>query len=278
MNIKMIVTDIDDTLLTSNHVISDRTKQALIAAQEKGIYVVLASGRPVPAMTAFAEELGLDRYGSYLISYNGAVIWDCASRETVFEQKLTNDTLRKLYEISEREDVYIHTYSDSSIITDEVCEHIEFESRLTGMPIETVDDFTGTVQGDVIKAMLLDEPARLREVHDTLTDWAKERVSMTISKPFFLEFMHKDVDKGATLHRLAGKLGIKKEEIVAFGDSFNDMTMLQYAGTGVAMGNAKEEVKRIADCVTLCNDSDGIADWLAGRSSLPDASADMKAI
>lgn len=276
MSIKMIVTDIDDTLLTSDHMISEKTKRALLDAQDQGIRVVLASGRPVPAMTAFAEELGLDRYGSYLISYNGAVIWDCANGTTVFEQKLSNETLVKLYEISERENVYIHTYSDTSIITDEVCEHTEFESRLTGMPIETVDDFTGTVQGDVIKAMLLDDPTRLREVHDTLADWAKERVSMTISKPFFLEFMHKDVDKGATLHRLAAMLGIDKDEIVAFGDSYNDMTMLEYAGTGVAMGNAKEDVKRIADCVTSGNDADGIAEWLSRRNGLSDLSSERE--
>ena len=153
MSIKMIVTDIDDTLLTSDHMISEKTKRALLDAQDQGIRVVLASGRPVPAMTAYAKELGLDRFGSHLISYNGAVIWDCANEKTVFEQKLPREKLMELYEISERENVWIHTYSDTSIITDEVCEHIEFESRLTGMPIETVDDFPGAVQGDVIKAM-----------------------------------------------------------------------------------------------------------------------------
>jgi Cof subfamily protein (haloacid dehalogenase superfamily) len=262
MNIKMIVTDIDDTLLTGSHNISERTRQALLDAQNKGIYVVLASGRPVPAMTGFAQELGLDRYGSYLISYNGAVLYDCRERKIIFEQRLQNEILKKLYAISERENVYIHTYSDSAIITDDICEHTEFESTLTGMPIEKVDDFNASVEGDVIKAMLLDDPKRIREVHDSLTDWARDTISMTISKPFFLEFMHKDVDKGATLGRLAAKLGIARDEIVAFGDSNNDMTMLQFAGTGVAMGNAKDEVKQIADCITACNNSDGIAEYL----------------
>ena len=118
MNYKMIVLDMDDTLLRDDHTISEHTKKALMAAQEMGVKVVLASGRPTYAMIDVAKELKLDDYGSYILSFNGAKIINADTKEELFSSTLSPETVHHLYDISQRENVGIQTYIGDSIITE----------------------------------------------------------------------------------------------------------------------------------------------------------------
>ena len=250
MKYKMIATDMDDTLLNSEGKISKENKEAIMKAQEMGVKFVLASGRPTFAMRNFAKELKLDKYGSYMLSYNGAIITECATDKIWLEEKLSVEDTHRIYDLSREHNVHILTYVEDEIATETSSEYIDVEVDLTGMPYRKVDCFKSTVTEPVVKCIMLEEPDYLKEVEKKLNELLEGEYSLAISKPFFLEIMKKGIDKGASLLKLAHKLGIKAEEIVAVGDSYNDMTMLEVSGMPIAVENAKEEVKNIAKFTT----------------------------
>ncbi|TCZ78289.1 HAD family phosphatase [Paenibacillus albiflavus] len=259
MNYKMIVLDLDDTLLQDDHTISPRTKQALMKAQEAGVKVVLASGRPTFGMVEVAQELELEKYGSFILSYNGAKITNCKTGEELFSSTLSVETVHELYEISQQEGILIQTYVGDDIVTETDNEFTDIEGVITGMRIVIVDSFVQAVQEPVVKCLMLANPEQLVVIEKKLQQQLAGRMSVMRSKPFFLEFTEAGVDKGTSLHQLALKLGIKQEEVIAMGDSYNDLAMIQYAGLGVAMGNAPDDIKQIANYVTDTNKNDGVA-------------------
>ncbi|MFB7138342.1 Cof-type HAD-IIB family hydrolase [Gottfriedia sp. NPDC056225] len=259
MDYKMIVLDIDDTLLTDHHVISPRTKEALLKAQDIGVKVVLASGRPTFAMHKLAEELLLHDYGSYVLSFNGGIITDYRTKNNVYECALTKDQAHELYEISKKHNVFVHTYIENDIITEQGNQYTDIEGELTGMPIKEVSSFTGHVQKDVVKLLMLEDPEKLAQVEKILQKELEGKISVMRSKPFFLELTNIEVDKGKSLNHLIQILGIRQDEVIAVGDGYNDLPMIKFAGLGVAMGNAPEEIKQQADYVTATNNEDGVA-------------------
>lgn len=255
----MIVLDLDDTLLRDDHSISDRTKQALMEAQEMGVKVVLASGRPTFGMKHIAKELFLANYGSFILSFNGGKILNCQTYEELFSSTLAPEAVHRLYEISKREGVYIHTYVGDEIITEEGNPYTTIESDLTGLPIDVVNKFVDTVTEPVVKVLMVDAPEKLKAVEKKLQKELDAEFSVMRSKPFFLEFTEKGVTKGSSLNQLIQVCGIKREEVIAIGDSYNDLAMIEFAGLGVAMGNAPDDIKAIADFVTDTNMNDGVA-------------------
>lgn len=259
MSYKMIVLDLDDTLLREDQTISFRTKQALMAAQELGVKVVLASGRPTYGMKHIAEELSLPKYGSYILSFNGSKIINCQTSEEIFSSTLAVDDVHNLYEISRREDVLIHTYVEDKIITEDENPFTTIESELTGLPITIVDNFVESISEPVVKVLMVDEPEKLKIVEAKLQGELSNKFSVMRSKPYFLEFTERGVTKGTSLNQLIQRCGIKQEEVIAIGDSYNDLTMIEFAGLGVAMGNAPEDIKGIANYVTDTNMNDGVA-------------------
>ncbi|MFA2810405.1 Cof-type HAD-IIB family hydrolase [Bacillus mycoides] len=259
MTYKMIVLDLDDTLLRDDHTISPRTKEALMTAQEKGVKVVLASGRPTFGMRNVAKELLLEEYGSFILSFNGAKIINCKTNEEIFSSTLSPEIVHNLFEISKTEDVWIHTYIGDDIVTEENNPYTKIEGEITGMPIIEVDDFKTAVKEPVVKVLMNKEAERLVEVEKKLQKQLEGQLSVMRSKPFFLEFTEHGVTKGTSLNQLIQKLGIKREEVIAMGDSYNDQAMIEFAGLGVAMGNAPDDIKEIANYVTDTNMNDGVA-------------------
>ncbi|WP_175639510.1 Cof-type HAD-IIB family hydrolase [Metabacillus schmidteae] len=259
MSYKMIVLDLDDTLLRDDHTISDRTKEALMRAQEIGVKVVLASGRPTFGMRHIAQELNLSQYESFILSFNGGKIINCSSEEEMFSSTLSPKSIHKLFEISVREGVYIHTYIGDEIITQDENPYTDIEAKLTGLPINVVSNFIDAVNEPVVKSLMVGPPEQLKDVESKLQRELKEEFSIMRSKPYFLEFTEKGVTKGTSLNQLIQACGIKREEVIAIGDSYNDLTMIEFAGLGVAMGNAPDDIKEIADYVTDTNMNDGVA-------------------
>lgn len=259
MTYKMVVMDMDDTLLREDHSISAKNREIIKEAQEAGVKIVLASGRPTFAMRDYAKELELDKYGSYILSYNGAIITDCTTGNAIFEKSLTKEVAHELYDLSKEHNVFIHTYVGDDIITEKNNEYTEIEKDITGMEIKTVEDFKNAVKGNVIKVLMLEDPAYLKSVEDKLKPSVLEKMNMTISKPFFLEFTDKGIDKSTSLERLINQLGIKKEEVIAIGDSYNDLGMIKFAGMGVCVDNAPADMKEHANYITESNMNDGVA-------------------
>jgi Cof subfamily protein (haloacid dehalogenase superfamily) len=255
----MLVLDLDDTLLCDNHCISERNKEMLQKAQEEGVYVVLASGRPTPAMLQYAEQLDLKKYGSYIISYNGAVITDIGEQKSIFEQSLSKEQIHALYDFSLANNVDIITYTSDSIISESSSKYIDVEVELTQMKFCKVDSFKSAVNEPAVKCILLEEPEYLKQVSAKLKK-EKPTESVAISKPFFLEVMPQGIDKAASIARLAKKLNIKQEEIIAVGNAENDLTMIEYAGLGVWVDNVCEELRSRADAIVASNNEDGVAE------------------
>ncbi|MGA9290511.1 MAG: Cof-type HAD-IIB family hydrolase [Anaerobacillus sp.] len=259
MSYKMIVLDLDDTLLNADQQISARNKETLMKAQEEGIKVVLASGRPTFGMTSYAEELLLADYESYILSFNGGKIINCQTNEEFFSRTLSIESVQRLYEISLQEDVYIHTYVGDEIITAEENPYTTIESDLTGLPITVVDSFMDGVNKPVVKVLMVGEPEHLKQVEKKLQAELGEEFSVMRSKPYFLEFTAKGITKGTSIQKLIKEFGIKREEVIAVGDSYNDQEMIEFAGLGVAMGNAPDDIKKISDYIADTNENDGVA-------------------
>ncbi len=259
MQYKMLVLDMDDTLLTDDHQVSVRNQKMIRLAQEMGVYVVLASGRPTPAMLSYAKDLGLDQFGSYILSYNGAVITAMQSGEVIFEQSIQPQHVHELYDFSVAHQVHLVTYLDGEIIATGASPYVEIEAHITGMPLRIVSDFKATVQKPVVKCIMLEEPSYLAKVAQTLKNVCSHK-SITTSKPFFLEIMEWGIDKAASLARLAAQLNIDASEIIAVGNASNDLSMIQYAGLGVWVDNVEESLRHHADVIVASNNNDGVAE------------------
>jgi Cof subfamily protein (haloacid dehalogenase superfamily) len=249
----------DDTLLTDDHKISDLNKKVLLEAQAKGVYVVLASGRPTSAMIAYAKELELDLNDSYMISFNGAIISQVKDDLILFEQKLTVEQIHALYDYSVKMKTHIITYLDDEIISETDSEYIEIEKDITGMAHRKVSSFKDYVDRPAVKCILLEDPAYLKEVEKDLLA-AMPHLSVSMSKPFFLESAQNGIDKAASLKQLANKLGIHQSEIIAVGNAGNDLTMIEYAGLGVWVDNVTPELRDKANLIVASNNNDGVAE------------------
>lgn len=259
---KAIAMDLDDTLLTSDLQISNETKNTLLKCQKDGISVILASGRPIYAIEKYAKELELEKYNGYIVGFNGAAVKDCHTGQLIMQKNLPTNYIQELYDLSIENKVYIHTYVGDEIITPRNNPYTEIEGKLTGMPIKEVSDFVKSINQEVVKVLMLENPEYLKTVYDKLSSDLGHRLSLTISKPYFLEIMDMGIEKGIALTHICNKLGINKESLIAFGDSYNDLSMLKNAGLGIAMGNAQVDVKKQSDYVTDGNNEDGIANAL----------------
>ena len=257
MKYKMLVLDMDDTLLNDDHTISNENKVMLAKARELGVHIVLASGRPTPAMIAYAKELQLDN--SYMISYNGAVITDLKEDKVIFEQTLTQGQIHELYDYSLKSKTHIITYVNGKIVSETDSEYIEIEKNITGLEHNKVVSFKEEVQSSAVKCILLEEPSYLKEVEKDLKA-AMPHLSVSMSKPFFLEVAQNGIDKGASIKFLAEKLNILQSEIIAVGNAGNDLTMIEYAGLGVWVDNVDPELRDKGDFIVASNNNHGVAE------------------
>ena len=165
-----------------------------------------------------------------------------------------------LYNDSVENNVSIISYDKTSVLTETPDdEYIIKEAALNKMPITEVKSFVEAVQHPVTKCLMTGEPTHLAEVEQKIKVKYGESLSIYRSEPYFLEIMPKGIDKAQSLSRLLQYLGLTKEQMIACGDGFNDLSMIKYAGLGVAMSNAQKIVKRSADYITFTNDENGVA-------------------
>lgn len=258
-NYKMLVLDLDDTLLRDDYSISNRNKELLLKAQNQGVIVVLASGRPTPAMIKYAEELKLAHFNSYMISFNGAVVTSMKNNEVLFETTLTQKEIHSLYDFSVDNNVHIITYSHKGVVSETESEYIDVELKLTGIPHCKVRSFKNEITESAAKCILLEHPDYLRTVEKKLK---AERTDLSVarSKPFFLEVMPQGIDKAASIDRLANMLDIRPSEVIAVGNAGNDLSMVKYAGLGIWVDNVSDELRHEADFIVASNNDDGVAE------------------
>ena len=226
MAIKLIAIDMDGTLLLPDHTISPAVKNAIAAAREKGVNVVLTTGRPYAGVHSYLKELHMNQPGDYCITYNGALVQKAADGSTVAQTALSYDDYRFLEKLSRDVGSHFHALDRNTLYTAnrDISYYTVHETQF-------------------LKVMMIDEPAVLDKAISRIPAEVKEKYTVLKSAPYFLEILDKRVNKGTGVKSLADALGIKPEEIMALGDQENDIAMIEYAGMGVAMDNAIPSVK-----------------------------------
>ncbi|KGF50733.1 Cof-type HAD-IIB family hydrolase [Prevotella melaninogenica] len=260
MKYKMIVLDLDGTLTNNKKEITPRTKQALMQAQAAGIHVVLASGRPTYGIVPLAEELKLKGNRGYILAFNGGKIIDCTKNEVLFEQKLDEQLVPILFQEAQKAGMEILTYQGEGIAaTNKDDEYVQHEAFINKMSVTQYDNLLNQLVYPINKCLIVGDPTTLHELEIRLAKELEGKMDVYRSADFFLECVPLGIDKARSLDRLISSLRISREEVIACGDGYNDLSMIRFAGLGVAMANAAKDIQGEADFVTLSNEEDGVA-------------------
>lgn len=271
MSVRVIIMDVDGTLTNSKKVITPKTKEALLKAQEMGAILVLASGRPTSGLMDIAKELDMENHHGLLVSFNGSKVVDCQTNEVLFNQAMTVEEGKAVLEhmkkfdrvrpmIDKGEYMFVNNVYDNYIMFNgEPFNVIQYESRGGKFKLCEVDDLAEFVDYPLNKILTTADPEYLQEHYEEMMAPFKDSLSCMFTGPFYFEFTAKGIDKAKALDTVLIPKGYKVEEMIAFGDGHNDASMVKYAGTGVAMANAVDALKEVADDVTLSNEEDGIA-------------------
>lgn len=261
MKYKLLVLDVDGTLLNNAKELSKQTLATLLKVQQMGVRIVLASGRSTYGLRHLIEKLELKNNSGYILSYNGGQVIDVKNDEVLFEKRIDPVMFPYLERKAQKNGFGIFTYHQNQLITTNPDnKHIQDEAKLNGMEIVAVDNLSAAVDFSPCKCVLVSDD---EEGLVSLKDHWRKRLAGVLdvyrSEPFFLEVVPEFIDKGNTLGVLIEKLGISADQVMAIGDGRRDFSMLQLAGLGVAMGNAQDSIKACADYTTEDNDNDGVA-------------------
>ncbi|MGL4772298.1 MAG: sugar-phosphatase [Clostridium sp.] len=257
---KLIALDMDGTLLNEEKKITERTFEAIRKAKEKGVKIVLSTGRPIEGVERFLEALELTSDEDYVISYNGSLVQSIKSRKAICNKALTGKDLKEIYEISKKLKVNIHAFlSGVGLVTPKNSKYTEVEAEINGIEIHEIDFNEINDDDIVVKIMLIDEPEILDKAIEELPKEMYDKYHCAKSMPFFFEILNRDANKGVALELLAHHLDFQRHELIAMGDEANDVEMVKYAGMGVAMENATDKVKEVANYITSKNSEDGVA-------------------
>lgn len=260
--IKVLALDLDGTLTNDQKIVTPRTRAALDAAIEQGVTIVLASGRPTAGIMPLAKELELDKKGGCVLSYNGGAIVDCRTGETLYQKRLGAEFVPELCAFAADQDIAIVTYNNEGVVTERPEDPWALRECFTcKLPMIGVEDLAKYVDYPICKMLITLDPARRDEVCTAAKKQFDGRIDLYPSSPFFIEAVPQGVAKDVSLAALLERMGLTRENLMACGDGLNDRSMIAYAGIGVAMQNAEDPVKSVADYVTCAdNNHDGVAE------------------
>ncbi|MDR1412208.1 MAG: Cof-type HAD-IIB family hydrolase [Spirochaetaceae bacterium] len=272
--VRLLALDLDDTLLRSDLTISFYTRNIIKKAIKTGVGVVLASGRIPQAMEKFSGQLGLHKRPGYLICDNGALIQESHTGKLVFEARLPPDAALIAYDLASAEGFPVQIYEGAILYVSRKNEFDDYAQKLIGLRQVVLEDFRAKIRDGCYRLLIPGDPMILRPLEDLFRSYIGDDVTLFTSKPYFLEILPPGIDKGTSLAKVAEAVGVKREEVMAVGDSMNDEAMIRWAGYGVAMLNGDERLKESACLVTgRTNDDDGIADlverFILGTEPLP---------
>jgi len=259
--IELVAIDMDGTLLDPAHRLTPRAKAAIAQARALGVHIVLTSGRPVSGLAPFLAELGIGGDDDYCIACNGGLVRRIGTGENVAEFPLSFDDFLYCEQVARAIGVHFQALDGQRLYTpnQDISRYTVIDSHLSHVPLSyrRVDDMDRTMS--FIKLMMIDEPEVLDAAIAHLPAALTERFAVLKSAPFFLEVFDRRAGKGPSLQKLAEHLRIDRANVMAIGDQENDLTMLQFAGTSVAMGNAIDAVKAVARFETTTNAEEGVA-------------------
>ncbi len=256
---KAVFIDLDGTLLREDHSISQETKSIIQKLVEKKILIVLVSARPIHGIIPISNWLGLQSYP--LVSVNGAYILE--NKKVIFESDIDLDTVSGLHKATIEFNATMIYYNGLKWFAETNNAAIVKEQRITEVPViiapyELLMEEWKLEGSYPNKVMAIGTETIINELQSKLLLIYKDLLNIYTSKPTYLEIMRKDASKTNALKYLIEKYNIKQEEVIAIGDNYNDKEMIMYAGTGIAMGNAPDPIKAVADYITDTNNHDGV--------------------
>lgn len=279
---KLIAIDLDGTMLNQYGIITEKTKKAISKAQEKGVEVMIASGRAITSVKRFSKEINSNKY---FISGNGAITYDIKNNKILYENILSKTKALKIIKICEENSIYYNVYTENGIIAKNLSYNTLYyykdnltkpdENRTHINIVENVYDYFEQREEKILKIMICDEhktvfnsivrklkelsEIEVLEVSHMSRKIIKQGTDEIALEYFYTEVSAKDVDKWNALEEIIGLMNISKEEVVTIGDNANDLKMITNAGLGVAMGESAPYVKQSADIIAPTNDEDGVA-------------------
>lgn len=279
---KLVAIDLDGTMLNKYGVITENTKNVIKKVQEKGVEVIIASGRPINSVKNFSKEINSQKY---FISGNGAITYDIKNDKILYENILNKNKVLQVIKICEENSIYYNVYTENGIIAKNLNYNTLYyykeninkseENKTHINIVENIYDYIENRNEKILKIMICDGSKtifnsimkKIREITDIeILDVShmsrkiiKQGTEEIALEYFYTEISAKDVDKWNALEKLIELMNITKEEVVTIGDNANDIKMLKNAGLGVAMGESAPYVKECADEVTTSNDNDGVA-------------------
>ena len=280
---KLITIDLDGTLLNRYGEVTEYTKDIIKKTTNKGVLVVLASGRISESVLTIAKEIGADKY---YISGNGSVLYDMQKNEILYENYLTKEKVLEIIELCDKNSIYYNIYTENAVLAKSLNYNVAFynyentkKSSDKKTDINIVEDMYNYIKNSnlnkFLKITICDEnkivfSSILRKIKN-ISDIDVLEVSHMSQKKiktgtkevevgyFYTEVSSKNVDKWFAIEKVMELENIKKEEVMALGDNNNDIVMIKNAGLGVAMGHSNEQVKKVADYITVDNNEDGVA-------------------
>jgi len=260
MSKKILALDLDGTLTNSKKEITPRTRKALTEMMKRGHTVVLASGRPTPGVLRVARSIDLQKYDGYVLSYNGGQVTRCSTGEVLHAQYLPEKIVPEIFSLADELGIGMMTYNKQGIVANmHNDEFMELEAFINHMDMVHYQNPMGQITEPVNKCLGTAPVETALEYVKIFQEKFRGYISVGRSEPFYIELMPLGIDKAVSLGRLSAMVGLGRENVIACGDGFNDISMVEYAGLGVAMANAQDELKEAADYVTFSNDEDGVA-------------------
>jgi Cof subfamily protein (haloacid dehalogenase superfamily) len=256
--IRCIAIDLDDTLLKTDLTIDTEDQRAISRAIESGVKVLLASGRMVQSMRPYAVKLGLD---VPLIAYNGAIIQETVSEKNLYHRPVPTGVALELVPIFRKYGIHLNAYVNDQLYMDELTVWGEKYAANAGVTPHPVGDLCGLLAGELShKLLAVGDEKKIDWVQEFLWKEFGDTLQFVKSKPTYLEILAPGVSKGNALRELAEGWGFDRSEVMAIGDAPNDLSMVEWAGVGVAIGNACEVLRRAADLVVADHDHQGVAE------------------
>lgn len=261
MKYDLIAIDIDGTLINSNLEITKPVFEAVQRVVATGAKIVLCTGRPFPGAEDYMKELGLTQEGDYIINYHGALVQRTDTGEVAIDHQLSYDDLMKWQALAKKHDSNFQAVRNDGVYSEQVdfSPKSLIEPFVNEMPlrVRTLSEMDPKIAYS--KFMMKNDAPVTQNLEDHVPVAFRKDYTVIRSEADSLEVLNKQASKGQSLKELADFLNVPQKRVMAIGDSGNDIDMVEYAGLGVAMGNAVPEVKDVADVITASNDEDGVA-------------------
>lgn len=252
----MAAFDLDGTLLNSHHELSDENREALQALSENGILVVLVSGRMHRSILPISEQIGLE---NPIISYNGGMVKHAITKEVYHHTPVSAQDANEIVNDCKEQNLHLNFCWNDELFVAEKNEWSDLYELRTGVPASPIFDLNLMADKSPTKLLIIHPAEQLSPLLESFKSKYADKLYVTQTQPEYIEFMNPDVAKGHALTALAEQYNIPIECVVAFGDSYNDESLLKTAGFGIAMENAVDPIKACADFITTTNDANGVA-------------------